>query len=169
MCGEGKEIVVMTLLTDVWNTPGGWRNQYHWSSLKEERSAAGVRGGRRRVYLARLLCLSNVFTHCVNALLIFKNWMKNIKNMFNVKEKENSPSAANGTHSCFPGAHQMLRLLNSTNLYLKATKGKSETGQTQGYRCSSSLVSSLPVCNFTITQDRKRGALQRGPRPKLHG
>lgn len=40
---------------------------------------------------------------------------------------------------------------------LKGNKRKSETGQTQGYRCCSSLVSSLPVCYFTITKDQKRG------------
>lgn len=105
------------------------RNQYRWSSLKETEVGSRSQGWMEMCLPSRLLCLSNVFVHCINALPIFKNLSKNIKNVFNVKEKQNSPYAANGTYSCFPSANQMFCLLNLMNLYLKATKENQKQGK----------------------------------------
>lgn len=92
---------------------------------------------------------------CITHFLKFQ-W-KTLKKCVQCKGKTKQSLCRNRTHSWFPGTHQMLRLLNLMNLGLKATKEISETRQIQGYRCSSSLVSSLPVCYFIITQDWARG------------
>lgn len=87
--------------------------------------------------LSRLLCLSNVVIRRVNASPIFKNLNEKHEKRVQCKGKtEQSLCSKRNTpvhpDSCFPGAHQMPRLLNLMNLYLKATKENQKQGKPKG-------------------------------------